>query len=181
MSERAGTPALPEDLIDVDEVVSAYYDREPTEPVVFGTSGHRGSSLDGAFNEGHIASITAASSTAVSTVTTASSISAATRTPCQSPRSERPSRSSRPPASTSASTPGTATRRHRRSRSRSFAPTALAQMPVSASRARGSLMALSSRPRTTLRATAASNIIRRPAARPTRMPRPRSRPARTNS
>ena len=60
MSERAGTPALPEDLIDVDEVISAYYDREPVEPVVFGTSGHRGSSLDGAFNEGHIAAITAA-------------------------------------------------------------------------------------------------------------------------
>ncbi|MGO1401622.1 MAG: phosphoglucomutase (alpha-D-glucose-1,6-bisphosphate-dependent) [Flaviflexus sp.] len=60
MNERAGTPALPEDLIDIDELVSAYYDREPVEPVVFGTSGHRGSSLDGAFNEGHIASITAA-------------------------------------------------------------------------------------------------------------------------
>lgn len=60
MSDRAGTPARPEDLIDVDEVVSAYYDREPVEPVVFGTSGHRGSSLDGAFNEGHIAAITAA-------------------------------------------------------------------------------------------------------------------------
>lgn len=60
MSDRAGTPARPEDLIDVDEVVSAYYDREPVEPVAFGTSGHRGSSLDGAFNEGHIAAIAAA-------------------------------------------------------------------------------------------------------------------------
>ncbi|WP_182353076.1 phosphoglucomutase (alpha-D-glucose-1,6-bisphosphate-dependent) [Flaviflexus huanghaiensis] len=60
MSDRAGTPARPEDLIDVDEVISAYYDREPVEPVVFGTSGHRGSSLDGAFNEGHIVSIAAA-------------------------------------------------------------------------------------------------------------------------
>lgn len=60
MSDRAGTPAKPQDLIDVDEVISAYYDREPSEPVAFGTSGHRGSSLNGAFNEGHIVSITAA-------------------------------------------------------------------------------------------------------------------------
>lgn len=60
MNDRAGTPALPEDLIDVDAVISAYYDKEPTEPVVFGTSGHRGSSLDGAFNEGHIVATTAA-------------------------------------------------------------------------------------------------------------------------
>ncbi|GAA4288577.1 phosphoglucomutase (alpha-D-glucose-1,6-bisphosphate-dependent) [Georgenia daeguensis] len=65
MHERAGTPALPEDLIDVDEVVSAYYDRtpdldDPSQQVVFGTSGHRGSSLDGAFNEAHIVATTAA-------------------------------------------------------------------------------------------------------------------------
>jgi len=65
MHERAGTPALPEDLIDVDAVVSAYYDRtpdldDPAQQVVFGTSGHRGSSLDGAFNEAHIIATTAA-------------------------------------------------------------------------------------------------------------------------
>ncbi|WP_454777638.1 phosphoglucomutase (alpha-D-glucose-1,6-bisphosphate-dependent) [Georgenia muralis] len=65
MHERAGTPALPEDLIDVDEVVSAYYDRvpdvaDPTQQVAFGTSGHRGSSLDSAFNEAHIVATTAA-------------------------------------------------------------------------------------------------------------------------
>ena len=60
MDERAGTPAQPSDLIDVDEVISAYYDGEATAPVVFGTSGHRGSSLDGAFNEAHIAATTAA-------------------------------------------------------------------------------------------------------------------------
>jgi len=65
MHERAGTPALPEDLIDVDAVVSAYYDRtpdldDPAQQVVFGTSGHRGSSLDGAFNEAHIVATTAA-------------------------------------------------------------------------------------------------------------------------
>ncbi|WP_324650317.1 phosphoglucomutase (alpha-D-glucose-1,6-bisphosphate-dependent) [Georgenia sp. H159] len=65
MHERAGTRALPEDLIDVDAVVSAYYDRspdldDPSQQVVFGTSGHRGSSLDGAFNEAHIVATTAA-------------------------------------------------------------------------------------------------------------------------
>jgi phosphoglucomutase len=65
MHERAGTPALPEDLIDVDALVGAYYDRtpdpdDPDQRVVFGTSGHRGSSLDGAFNEAHIIATTAA-------------------------------------------------------------------------------------------------------------------------
>ncbi|RYZ56899.1 MAG: phosphoglucomutase, alpha-D-glucose phosphate-specific, partial [Proteobacteria bacterium] len=62
---RAGQPALPEDLIDVDAVVSAYYDLvpDPTNPdqqVSFGTSGHRGSSLDVAFNDAHIAATTQA-------------------------------------------------------------------------------------------------------------------------
>jgi phosphoglucomutase len=62
---RAGQPALPEDLIDVDAVIGAYYDLkpDPTNPdqqVVFGTSGHRGSSLDTAFNDLHIAATTQA-------------------------------------------------------------------------------------------------------------------------
>ena len=65
MHDRAGTAALPEDLIDVQEVVSSYYEREPdvsnpAQKVVFGTSGHRGSSLDSAFNEAHIVAITQA-------------------------------------------------------------------------------------------------------------------------
>ena len=65
MHPRAGTIALPEDLIDPGAVVGAYYDRQPdlddvAQQVVFGTSGHRGSSLDGAFNEPHIVAITAA-------------------------------------------------------------------------------------------------------------------------
>jgi len=65
MHARAGTVALPEDLIDVDALVAAYYDRapdvdDPAQQVVFGTSGHRGSSLDGAFNEAHIIAITTA-------------------------------------------------------------------------------------------------------------------------
>ena len=65
MDPRAGTLAQPADLIDVDALLSAYYDRhpdldDPAQRVVFGTSGHRGSSLDGAFNEAHIVAITAA-------------------------------------------------------------------------------------------------------------------------
>ena len=65
MHERAGTIALPEDLIDVDALIGAYYDRSPDpenpdQQVAFGTSGHRGSSLDTAFNEAHIIAITAA-------------------------------------------------------------------------------------------------------------------------
>lgn len=65
MHERAGTVALPEDLIDVDALLGAYYDRVPDprnadQQVVFGTSGHRGSSLDTAFNEAHIVATTAA-------------------------------------------------------------------------------------------------------------------------
>src|SRR6201995_5277392 len=56
---RAGQPAQPEDLIDVAQVVTAYYTVQPdpedvSQQVLFGTSGHRGSSLDGAFNEAHI-------------------------------------------------------------------------------------------------------------------------------
>jgi hypothetical protein len=48
--------ALPEDLIDVSAVIDAYYSgtpdpENPAQQVVFGTSGHRGSSLDNAFNE----------------------------------------------------------------------------------------------------------------------------------
>ncbi len=62
---RAGQPASPEDLIDVDAVVSAYHDlvpdpENPDQQVVFGTSGHRGSSLDTAFNDAHIAATTQA-------------------------------------------------------------------------------------------------------------------------
>ncbi|MBB1483438.1 alpha-D-glucose phosphate-specific phosphoglucomutase [Tessaracoccus sp. MC1865] len=63
--ERAGLPAQESDLINVDELLAAYYDRtpdpsNPDEMVVFGTSGHRGSSLDTAFNEAHIAATTQA-------------------------------------------------------------------------------------------------------------------------
>ncbi|MGO4202437.1 phosphoglucomutase (alpha-D-glucose-1,6-bisphosphate-dependent) [Rhodococcus sp. TAF43] len=63
--ERAGQVALPEDLEDLAHLVSAYYTRtpdpaDPLQQVVFGTSGHRGSSLDSAFNEAHILATTQA-------------------------------------------------------------------------------------------------------------------------
>ena len=62
---RAGQPAEPDDLIDVAQVVTAYYTVAPDpenvdQQVVFGTSGHRGSSLDAAFNEAHILATTQA-------------------------------------------------------------------------------------------------------------------------
>lgn len=65
MHERAGTPARPGDLIDVDEVISRYHDTvvdpaNPDQRVVFGTSGHRGSSLRGSFTDTHVAAITQA-------------------------------------------------------------------------------------------------------------------------
>ncbi|MFH5245555.1 phosphoglucomutase (alpha-D-glucose-1,6-bisphosphate-dependent) [Antrihabitans spumae] len=63
--DRAGQPARPEDLEDLSHLVTAFYSRvpdpsNPAQQVVFGTSGHRGSSLDGAFNEAHILAITQA-------------------------------------------------------------------------------------------------------------------------
>ena len=65
MNTRAGQPAQPSDLIDVHELIAAYFEKVPdvsipAQRVVFGTSGHRGSSLDTAFNDTHIAAITQA-------------------------------------------------------------------------------------------------------------------------
>ncbi len=62
MHDRAGTTARPEDLIDFDALLGAYDTTrpdmgDPRQRVVFGTSGHRGSSLDGAFNQAHILAI----------------------------------------------------------------------------------------------------------------------------
>jgi phosphoglucomutase len=62
---RAGTPAQPADLVDVAHLVTAYYTQVPDpgqveQRVAFGTSGHRGSSLDTAFNETHILATTQA-------------------------------------------------------------------------------------------------------------------------
>ncbi|MBY6062208.1 phosphoglucomutase (alpha-D-glucose-1,6-bisphosphate-dependent) [Microbacterium esteraromaticum] len=65
MTSRAGLPAEEHDLIDVDELIAAYYDRRPdpsvpAQRVVFGTSGHRGSALTSSFNEDHILATTQA-------------------------------------------------------------------------------------------------------------------------
>lgn len=62
---RAGQPTAPEDLIDVARLVTAYYTLHPDpevpgQRVAFGTSGHRGSALETAFNEDHIAATTQA-------------------------------------------------------------------------------------------------------------------------
>ncbi|MEX0425985.1 phosphoglucomutase (alpha-D-glucose-1,6-bisphosphate-dependent) [Nocardioides sp. DS6] len=62
---RAGTPATSDDLVDVPHLVTSYYALEPdpedpAQQVVFGTSGHRGSSLNAAFNETHILATTQA-------------------------------------------------------------------------------------------------------------------------
>ena len=62
---RAGTQALPEDLVDVAHLVTAYYTGVPDpddvdQQVAFGTSGHRGSSLKTSFNETHILATTQA-------------------------------------------------------------------------------------------------------------------------
>ena len=65
MDPRAGKVAQPQDLVDVDALLGAYEDlhpdvSDPNQMVVFGTSGHRGSSLDTAFNRDHILAITQA-------------------------------------------------------------------------------------------------------------------------
>ncbi|WP_434063162.1 phosphoglucomutase (alpha-D-glucose-1,6-bisphosphate-dependent) [Glutamicibacter ectropisis] len=62
---RAGQPANESDLINLQEVLDAYSDitpstNNPDQAVIFGTSGHRGTSLNGTFNEAHIAAITQA-------------------------------------------------------------------------------------------------------------------------
>src|SRR5208282_5543890 len=65
ISPYAGKPAEASMLVNVPRLVTAYYvDRPdpsvPSQRVAFGTSGHRGSSLDDAFNEAHILAITQA-------------------------------------------------------------------------------------------------------------------------
>jgi len=65
ISPLAGKPADPSLLINVPRLVTAYYTGRPDPSVpaprvVFGTSGHRGSALDNAFNEAHILAITQA-------------------------------------------------------------------------------------------------------------------------
>ncbi len=61
----AGRPAPPSLLVDVPELVRAYYTERPDpsvpgQRVAFGTSGHRGSSVKAGFNEAHIRAVTQA-------------------------------------------------------------------------------------------------------------------------
>ena len=65
MNERAGQKAGPSDLIDVAKLIDDYFGikpdvNNPDQKVAFGTSGHRGTALNGSFNEDHIAAITQA-------------------------------------------------------------------------------------------------------------------------
>jgi len=65
ISSAAGKPADPSILVNVPKLITDYYELrpDPTDPrqrVVFGTSGHRGSATDVAFNEWHILAITQA-------------------------------------------------------------------------------------------------------------------------
>ena len=65
ISALAGHPATEAPLLDVKKLIDAYYNRRPDpsvpgERVAFGTSGHRGSSFDGTFNEAHVVAISQA-------------------------------------------------------------------------------------------------------------------------
>ncbi len=65
ISALAGKPATPDMLVHVPRLVAAYYTERPdpavtAQRVVFGTSGHRGSSLACGFNEAHILAVTQA-------------------------------------------------------------------------------------------------------------------------
>jgi len=65
MSERAGKKAQAQDLVDIEKLVDEYFAihpdaNDPIQKVAFGTSGHRGTSLNGSFNHDHIAAITQA-------------------------------------------------------------------------------------------------------------------------
>ncbi|MEO8325719.1 MAG: alpha-D-glucose phosphate-specific phosphoglucomutase, partial [Nitrospirota bacterium] len=65
VSPFAGKPAEPSMLVNVPKLVTAYYTEVPdpsvpAQRVAFGTSGHRGSAFDKAFNEGHILAISQA-------------------------------------------------------------------------------------------------------------------------
>src|SRR5579863_2349700 len=65
INPATGKPADPSILVNVPKLVTAYYElrpdpRDPRQRVVFGTSGHRGSATDVAFNEWHILAITQA-------------------------------------------------------------------------------------------------------------------------
>ena len=152
---RAGRLPEPGDLVDVDALLEAYR-HPPREPVAFGTSGHRGTSLDGSFTEAHVVAISAA-------VCEYRAQAGDRRPALPRPRHARPlhpglRHDRRRPLRAAASTwswTATAARRRRRS------------SPTRSSPTTGSRTGSSSPPRTTRPATAASSTTRRTAARPT--------------
>ena len=65
ISPLAGKPAQSAQRVDIGKLLDAYYSvkpdpKNPAQRVAFGTSGHRGSSFDGSFNENHILAISQA-------------------------------------------------------------------------------------------------------------------------
>jgi len=65
VNPAAGKPASPALLVNVPQLITAYYaetpdPRVPAQRVAFGTSGHRGSAFDKAFNENHILAVSQA-------------------------------------------------------------------------------------------------------------------------
>lgn len=65
MDRPAGANPLEQNFVNLPQLLTAYYALEPDvevteQKVAFGTSGHRGSSLDVKFNEGHILAISQA-------------------------------------------------------------------------------------------------------------------------
>jgi phosphoglucomutase len=65
VSKLAGKPVDPANLVNVPRLITAYFAGKPdpsiaTQRVAFGTSGHRGSAFNNAFNEDHILAITQA-------------------------------------------------------------------------------------------------------------------------
>ena len=118
LHELAGKPAPRSFLVNVPRLVSAYYTvkPDPSDPgqrVAFGTSGHRGSSLRGSFNEDHILATSQAlvEHRRSRRASPGRSSSAWTRTPSPSPRSPPRSRSSPPTGSRCGSRRDGATRR----------------------------------------------------------------------
>ncbi|MGK0715189.1 phosphoglucomutase (alpha-D-glucose-1,6-bisphosphate-dependent) [Leucobacter sp. W1153] len=65
MHERAGELATEDDLVDLAALLAAFTEivpdpADPAQRVAFGTSGHRGTALNGSFNEAHIVAISRA-------------------------------------------------------------------------------------------------------------------------
>lgn len=65
VSELAGKPAPRELLVNIPQLLTAYYTRkpdvsDPAQRVSFGTSGHRGSAFKNSFNEDHIVAVSQA-------------------------------------------------------------------------------------------------------------------------